>query len=279
MLLWCINLVQKICLNLYELDKYRRCVMKKNMMSRTLSVHQEHELLLRLETADLTEELAQKIIGSKNNRLAIEMIRIIKSCLFESTMSQESARGIMSKNFFGIEEAIRYYGVNPTPQQCSMLAEVPFSGAVLRECKDTHILIAIFPLSVLDIREEVQDKGLFRYKGKESFIEDEECGECSWQLICKTPVNNLTLKNWQEQQLLLTNDEEVPDARIMTYTIIGHYLVTGERLFKSSLVRTSSMSKDNRLAVGLFNSDGLIVLYYHDDEFYDGLLVASARKK
>jgi hypothetical protein len=34
----------------------------------------------------------------------------------------------MGKNFFGIEEAVKHFGINPTNQQLAALLEVPFSG-------------------------------------------------------------------------------------------------------------------------------------------------------
>ncbi len=195
-------------------------------------------------------------------------------------MNKDQAHKIMGLNFFGIEEAIKYYGISPTPEQLDKLAEIPFSETVLQECKDTHVLIAIFPISVLDIRGKVQDKRLFYsqdWYNKQSFAK--ERGECSWQLILKTPVDNSTSKNWQEQQSLITKDEEVPDARIMIYTIIGHFLNTGERLFEKIYVRTSSVASDGRrVYVGYFVSHGLNVDRCWDDARDDYLGVASARK-
>lgn len=44
---------------------------------RTLSVHREHELLLKLETAGLTDELAQLVIGSRKNQLAKQIVTMI----------------------------------------------------------------------------------------------------------------------------------------------------------------------------------------------------------
>mgnify|MGYP001611196553 FL=1 len=51
----------------------------ETMMSRTLSVHKEHEVLLKLETAGLTDELAQRVIDSKGNDLAIKVVRLIQN--------------------------------------------------------------------------------------------------------------------------------------------------------------------------------------------------------
>jgi len=189
------------------------------------------------------------------------------------------AREIMGKNFFGVEEAIEHFGVNPTRQQLAVLSEVPFSEAVLEETKNTHVLVAVFPLSILEIRGKV-DSGLFydqSWYNKELFAK--EHGEVCWQLVRKTPVDGSISKNWSEQQALITEDDEVPSARVMTYIIIGHYLATGERLFEHVYVRTSSVDSDgSRVSVGSFELTGLDVNDYWDDYRYDGLGVASSRK-
>ena len=62
--------------------------MGKAMVSRTLSVHKEHEFLLKLETAGLSDEFAQRVIDSKGNYLATKVVRLIQSDGFELTTSQ-----------------------------------------------------------------------------------------------------------------------------------------------------------------------------------------------
>ena len=47
------------------------------MKNRKLSVHVEHELLLKLESAGLNDDLAQKIIESKGNKIAKQIVGII----------------------------------------------------------------------------------------------------------------------------------------------------------------------------------------------------------
>lgn len=229
-----------------------------------------------MEEAGLTYEDLQTPIDDPKMRK--KLVAFWKSVDFESTANQKRAREILP--VFGIEEAIKYFKIKPTSQQLSALAEIPFSEEVLQECKDTHVLVAVFPMSVLDIRGKVQDKGLFYsqdWYNKQSFAK--ERGECSWQLISKTSVDNLTSKNWQEQQLLLTKDEEVPDARIMIYTIIGYFLNTGERLFEKIYVRTSSVDSDGyRVSVGCVDSYGLLVGFSWDGFRVGDLAVASARK-
>jgi len=248
---------------------------------RTISVHNEHEFLLKMEKAGLTDELAQKVIDSKGNDLATKVVRLIQNGGFEPTTSQKRAREIMGRNFFGVEEAIKRFGVNPTRQQLAALLEIPFSEAVLEQSKDTHVLVAVFPLSILDIRGKVDSKLFYNqsWYNKESFAK--EHGEVTWQLVHKTPVDNSTSKNWQEQQVLLGKEDEVPTAQVMVYTIIGHYLATGERLFEHIYVRTSSVDSDGvRVFVGVFDSRGLYVgPYFWDGPRSGGFLgVSSARK-
>ncbi len=249
------------------------------MMSRTLSVHKEHELLLKLEGAGLSEELAQRVISSKDNELARKVVKFIQDGGFEPRISQKSARKIMGKNFFGIEEAGRYFRVNITPQQRKTLLEIPFSKTVLEEAKDSHILVAVFPLSPLTIDSKM-DPGLFYgnvWFREESFLTDS--GELKWQLVRKTPVENSTAKTWQDQQALIAREDEVPSAQVMAYTIGGYYLATGERLFERTYVRTSTKDSNNyRVYFGDFNENGLAVHSHQDDHLSRELGISSARK-
>lgn len=203
---------------------------------------------------------------------------------YEPSMSQILAREIMSKNFFGIEEAIKHFGVNATKQQLAYLSEVPFSEEVLTSCKDTHILVAVFPLSILDIRGIVKkqsDQTLFYsqdWYDKEAFAKDK--GEVGWQLVRKEPIVNSTSKTWNDQQALLSKDEEMPTARIVVYAMIGHFLATEERLFEKIYVRCVDLDPLGRsVGVGRFGSRGLDVSRWHDDDRHDNLGVSGARKQ
>ncbi|MDP2934456.1 MAG: hypothetical protein Q8N59_01645 [bacterium] len=193
----------------------------------------------------------------------------------------DRACSIMGKNFFGVEEAIKRFGVNPTSQQLVALSEIPFSETVLEQSKDTHVLVAVFPLSILEIRGKRGDTKLFYDKSswykKETFAKKRD--EASWYLVCKTPAENSFLKTWQEQQAFLAKDDEVPSARVMTYVIIGHYLATGERLFKSVYVRTSSLDfYGYHVLLGLFDEDGLSFNQCCEYNRSDDIGLASARK-
>ena len=65
----------------------------------------------------------------------------------------------------------------------------------------------------------------------------------------------------------------------MTYTIIGHYLATGERLFRNLYVRCSDVdSCGDRVYVGDFGESGFDVYCYWDGSRSSSLGLASSRK-
>ena len=198
------------------------------------------------------------------------------------TTIQKLAREIMGKNFFGVEEAVQHFGVTPTRAQLSALAEIPFTEAELRECKDTHVLVAVFQMSILDVRGKDEQKLFYSQEDawyNEQVFAKQKGNRTFWQLVRKTPVDNSTSKTWDEQQTLLVKNEETPTARVMVYTIIGHFLATGERLFENIYVRCSDVvSNGYRVVVGNFDAGGLNVSSYWDDHRHSRIGVASAQK-
>ena len=251
----------------------------EDMVSRTLSVHKEHELLLKLESAGLSEDLVQRVIGSKDNELAEKIVRLVRNNGIKPSTSQKRARRIMGKNFFGIEEAIKYFGINPTQRQLVALSQIPFCKEVLERSKETHVLVVVFPLSILEIRGK-SHTGMFRddqtWFNDESFAK--EPGEIGWQLVCKTSIGSASEANWnKETKILLGDDNEVPIAQVVVYTIVGHYLATGERLFEEYCVQTKSIDSDYmRVYVGNFDRRGLFIHGAREPRIAMG--VASARK-
>jgi hypothetical protein len=199
---------------------------------------------------------------------------------YEPTTSQKLAREIMGKNFFGVEEAVERFGVNPSKQQLAQLAEIPFTEKTLRDCNGTHVLVAAFPLSVLDVR--AVNSGLF-YSSSGGWYESEKFaknkGKVGWYLVQKTPVKDSVSKNWDEQQALLSENDETPTSQVMVYTIIGHYKATGERLFENIYVRCSDVvSGGYRVDVGHFASDGLHVDRHWGAYRHSFLRVSASRK-
>lgn len=231
---------------------------------------------------DNAEEVATRI--NTDPAFVANIARLIVNGGYEPSTSQKLARDIMGKNFFGIEEAIKHFGVNATKQQLAYLTEVPFSEEVLKSCKDTHVLVAVFPLSILDIRgiaKKQPDRTLFYsqdWYDKQAFAKDK--GEVGWQLVRKEPIANSTSKTWNDQQALLSKDEETPTARIVVYTMVGHFLASGERLFEKIYVRCIDLDSDGyRVGVGSFDAEGLGVGGGHDDFRDDDLGLSAARKQ
>lgn len=180
-------------------------------------------------------------------------------------VSQERARSIMGNNFLGIEEACDYFRYSPLPLESNSLRDVPFSEATLGGLKESHILAAVFPLSIVDMCaiERVSNEELLQlepwHHHNKSFAKKRREGSC-WQLICKTFVPCSIEKQWEEQIALLRKNCSVPSARIMAYVLIGHYFQTGERLFGDIHVRTSSVSCEQHVLIGHFNEKGIDVI-------------------
>jgi hypothetical protein len=141
--------------------------------------------------------------------------------------------------------------------------------------------VADIGLSIMDLKKLEKCKGLFRdqtWYEKYSFAKHTQ--KPSWRLIRKTPVENSFDKNWEEQQSLLNSQtDEVPLARQLVYTIFFHFLVTGERLFRTSHVRTSDVdSLGDHFDVGDVDDGGLSVILWRDNGRSSSLGVASARR-
>jgi len=230
---------------------------------------------------DNADEVATRI--NTDPGFVTNIARFMVNGGYDPSTSQKLAREIMGKNCFGIEEAIKHFGVNPSKQQLAYLAEVPFSEEVLKSCKDTHVLVAVFPLSILDVRtiaKKLANQTLFYHQDwydKQAFAKDK--GEVGWKLVRKEPIANSTSKTWSEQQALLSKEEETPKAQVVVYTMIGHFLSTGEKLFEKIYVRCVDLDSDGpRVYVGYFDDKGLYVDYWNDDNRDSNIGVSSARK-
>lgn len=184
---------------------------------------------------------------------------------FEATMSQKRAREIMGHNMFDVEEAIRHLGINPSRTQLATLSEVPLTEAVLEEHRDTDILTAVLPFSIIDVREKIGKSPSLASQNRDWYnrqVFATERGGAEWKLIRKTPITNSIGETWLGQQALLANNEETPTARVMIYMIVGHFIVTGERLFDKIYVRCADRGSVNfRIVVGYFDSSGPNVVY------------------
>lgn len=229
------------------------------------------------QLAVVNSDIFQEMMGEAARR-AVEFIAMTS----KSSQSQVKARRIMGSNYFGVEEATKHFGITPTLEELQTLEEVPYSEEELRACKTTHILVAVFPLSILDIRSRVERALFYRHEdawyNSQAFAQEK--GTVGWYLVRKDEVPGSLAKNWSEQGELLDKElEEVPTAQVMVYTIIGHFLATGERIFMKLYARTASIDSGGSLVrIGSFDGDGLDVDSYWGSYRGDDVGVSSSRK-
>src|SRR5690606_10911519 len=126
---------------------------------------------------------------------------------------QKRAREIMGRNYFGIEEATCCFGAKPSKTQLSALSEVPCPETMLELCRNTHILVAVFPFDILEIRNRIVGEYLGYGLQEEAFTKNR--GKTAWVLVKKEAVEESTSKSWGEQQALLSADDMTPTAQVM----------------------------------------------------------------
>lgn len=241
---------------------------------------------LMVASGDRAEMFVDKI----NNDEAVAN-RVVALCLndgFEPSTSQVEARKIMGKNMFGIEEAKKFFGASLTRRQLAYMEEIPWNEEVLKECKDSHVLVAVVPQSIVETREKTVGAKLpkdHRMFYKQDWYDGNHVGNdkghVEWHLVRRTPVADSASKTWDEQQALLdTKIEETPEAQIMVYTIIGHFLATSERLFEKIYVRCKTRDSGGyRVLVGFLAARGLDVNSCSDDSRDGSVAVCAARKQ
>lgn len=245
-----------------------------------LTPEDEQHFLRYMRNAGLTGDAVRIIAAAPNNQLAIRMVSLVQQGT-EAVVSDTEAQTIMGENFFGLADAVRHFGVRPTQEDVARLATVPFSAAVLQACSETHVLAVVFPLSILAIRGKVHPR-LF-YEPEKGSYEDELWAQTAsdhaqWHLVLKEPVRHSLLTTWESGTKLLMRREEVPTAQIMVYTIIGHFLTAGERLFPTVYVRCSdAASRQRRAGVGYFGPQGLMISASRDESFHKNQGLAAVR--
>lgn len=150
-------------------------------------------------------------------------------------VTQNVARAIMGGNFLDVRQAVTAFG-QMTSGDIAALTLVPWDEATLQGLQETHLLVADTGISIARMQEHgywIEDWN--EWWRRFSFTEHTE--PVGWRLLRKMPVPGSPGKTWDEQQLLLSANEEVPTPRAVVYAIILA-LRQGNRLFNEP-VRTS----------------------------------------
>jgi len=197
---------------------------------------------------------------------------------------EEIAREILGNDIIFPNEIAEVRGLSYSEEQLERLAGMFPSEEVLHWCKANNYAVMACPpepMSLLEVRV-LKPELLYSKSGgwyiDQAFAEDDKT-DFGWLAICKDVVPKSLSKDWNEQLILITGEERVPNAGEFSWFITTYYEVHGVRLFEHIYARTSSVnSGGNHVYVGRFDSRGLSVAYYWDDDRDDGLGVSSARK-
>lgn len=214
----------------------------------------------------------EKIIGHFANGMSLP------------STSPEFAEEIMDRNYLGPDDARTFFGVSPTFRKSATLLEVPWDEETLITFSHSHILVAMPPLSILDMRTIVTK----RYRKERLFYPQDDYdhmafamdeGEVNWQLVRKEPVEKSMCKLWSHQEWLLSPNETVPSTQEIAYIMLGHYLKTGKRLFEKTTVRTDDVCP-NKYRVHIGNNDDMgFDIGTFPDELTDTTLGIAAKQK
>jgi len=200
--------------------------------------------------------------------------------------SQNRAREILGRNFLGIEVATKHFDAAFTSETPVALASVPFSESTLEECKTTHLLVAGFPMTVLDVRANTTrgSKAFDSYAYGEIWFNTErfattEKVNLGWYLLRKEVVSGSVERSFWQQQTMLSPKEEVPRACELVYALVLYFLALtqGRHLLLDCAARCIDLdSLGRRVWVG--SDSGGIFIYSCDEGPKERTGVAAIRK-
>jgi hypothetical protein len=209
-----------------------------------------HEGLITLRKAGMDSNLWGRL--TENQELARKTVAFIRRDGFEATISQRRARQIMGEHFLGYEEVTEHFGIQLTKEELSKVAEIPFTEATLRACKDKCILFlgvnhdqAGKPLTINRFKEmfpgkrynqprfylyDLLDPALVYQYGREIFAA-KETPELRWYLIKREADPSTWTRNFSVQEERLENNEYRERAVVYLYLIFLMFKATGNSPF------------------------------------------------
>ena len=200
---------------------------------------------------------------------------------------EDLARLILGDDYLSPEDVAKAYGWSYTDDQLENFTEtLPDMEMVMWLRSNGYMLVAgpVVDSNLLQVRDfdnkvfYSKSEGWYA-KDKEKFARNNVVKAGEWLMVRKEPYPNSRSKKWDEQTVLLTDVEHVPNAPEMAYAVTAYFKVRGIYLLKGVYVRTSSVDADGRrVIVGRFGSGGLGVGGYCDDSRSDSVGVGSSRK-
>lgn len=220
----------------------------------------------------------------------------------EASTHQKLARAIMGKNFFGAEEWSEFYGVSFSEEKLQKLAEFPWSEGVLnapcpfvkgKSIRETHFaflgLDAIKgrPLTILRWPEiqhgsGSESSGPHLRSSLEWYSDDqvfEEVCDFRWYLMPLEIIPGSMNKKFEEQVVMFPLEYQVPLAIEEVSKHILYYRKNGICLNSKAWGWCQDLvSGDNRVMVGLFDTNGLGLSAFWSADCNPDLGVAVSRE-
>lgn len=241
------------------------------------------ELHRRLEEAGLSFDDLQLPIDDPEMRK--RLVRFWKAGAHEASTDQKLARAIFGLSFIGPKDVAELLKVQFSAKQLTQLEPIPFTEATLQEVRNTHVLVAGFPLSIDEIRRKVPHLFCTSEGGwyaNEAFARKKV--RLAWHLVRRDIVPGSTNRPFTKDEKgpgqleLLGENEFVPRASEMVYAAILGAMAAGSRIPENVYGRTEDIdSFGNRVIVGFYSGRLSIFRYWVDGRRSDFGL-AAARK-
>lgn len=239
-----------------------------------LTGRQWSEFMLKLETAGLEYKLAQRVIESKGNVLARQVVDLIANRGELSPTSLERlALSIMGNDIVFPHEITDERGLSYTDDQLKLLSVTMPAVEVMDELKKdgfAQMPLPPEPLSLLDLLNErpeyfysAHTKTPAWYADPEqAFAHNEKTG-FGWMVVKKAPIVS-TSSNWDRQNKVISgglDEGHMPNAAEMAWFISMFKEVRNIWLFPDIYVRTSSVAANgNPVFMGRCDSYGIGIL-------------------
>lgn len=188
-------------------------------------------------------------------------------------MSQIRASDIMGANFLGFD-AVARCGIKLSADQHRFLVSVPYSEKVLKQCKDTHLLVMVPRISIVDmcgvdgcmpVHPEDSRWWLSEEFAQLKSDKNDKLG-VGWYLIQKTS-GKYPGSDKQDSGL----PTSLASARVLMYAIMAYYLCSHHKqLFPGTSLRCSDRFRENGLSAHVGWDGGNVTINNQAFAFEEG---------
>ena len=220
-----------------------------------------------LEEAGLSPEARQRVVDDPDFRL--KLVRFwMGDATAASTTSAEAAQ-IMGSGYHGPEDVELTFWLKFTQKQRKLLEVVPFSPEVLRACSKTHVLVAGYPLSIMDMHRKMNkvfsDRDTPWYSLADERFAITTKVTMGWHLVRKSELPGSTSQSWDVQQAMVkgTASHAIPRACLVVFAMVVHFMVTGERIIQPVWVDTNDTTARGYRVYLTFTPGGVCIRDWH----------------